>query len=65
MLGDKIWFLTGRGSGEAIHECVLVGLVVSAGISRGCCDRMGDEHVVCIQAWVLLSLGLLAPRFCF
>lgn len=44
MLGNKIWFPTGRGSGEVTHECVLVGLLVSAGIGSGCCDRMGDEH---------------------
>lgn len=44
LLGNKMWFFTGRGSGEVTHECVLVGLLASAGIDSGCCDRMGHEH---------------------
>lgn len=44
MLGNEMWFITGRGSGEVTHGCVLVGLLVSAGIDSGCCDRMGGEH---------------------
>jgi len=39
-----MWFITGRGSGEITPKCVLVGLLVSAGIDSSCCDRMGDEH---------------------
>lgn len=44
VLGNKMRFITGEGSGEVTHKCVLVKLLVSAGIDSGCCDRMGDEH---------------------